>query len=130
MRVTKTEAARLAGVSRATLYAHIKAGKISLTDGKIDTSELLRVYGQLQPEKAASSDVQPDRLLDVLRGQIEFLQRQLEAAQEREKAEREEKHRLLDIVEQQSRLLAHQSGKSPGGEAASGWFDSILGRRR
>ncbi|EPK2844825.1 helix-turn-helix domain-containing protein [Enterobacter asburiae] len=51
-----TEAAKLAGVTRRTIYRHIKAGKLSasVTGGDntiIETSELLRVYGVLsQPE--------------------------------------------------------------------------------
>lgn len=51
-----TEAAKLAGVTRRTIYRHIKAGKLSasVTGGEntvIETSELLRVYGALsQPE--------------------------------------------------------------------------------
>lgn len=51
-----TEAAKLAGVTRRTIYRHIKSGKLSasVTDGDntvIETSELLRVYGALsQPE--------------------------------------------------------------------------------
>jgi excisionase family DNA binding protein len=51
-----TEAAKLAGVTRRTIYRHIKAGKLSasVTGGDntvIETSELLRVYGALsQPE--------------------------------------------------------------------------------
>ena len=49
--VNLSEAARLAGVSRATLYKHITTGKISkseLPDGSpaIDTSEIKRVYSQ------------------------------------------------------------------------------------
>lgn len=51
-----TEAAKLAGVTRRTIYRHIKAGKLSATvtgggSTVIETSELLRVYGALsQPE--------------------------------------------------------------------------------
>jgi len=51
-----TEAAKLAGVTRRTIYRHIKAGKLSASatgsdNTTIETSELLRVYGVLsQPE--------------------------------------------------------------------------------
>lgn len=51
-----TEAAKLAGVTRRTIYRHIKAGKLSASvtgsdNTVIETSELLRVYGALsQPE--------------------------------------------------------------------------------
>lgn len=111
---TKAEAARLVGVSRATLYAHIKEGRISVTNGKIDTSELLRVYGQLKQAEKVFNDVQPDTVLDVLRGQVEFLQDQLKQAQERER-------RLLDLVETQARALTHQSVQDQGSGFGS-WF--------
>lgn len=51
-----TEAAKLAGITRRTIYRHIKAGKLSASvtgsdNTVIETSELLRVYGALsQPE--------------------------------------------------------------------------------
>ncbi|MDB4281828.1 helix-turn-helix domain-containing protein [Paraglaciecola sp.] len=41
-----TEAAKMVGLSRKTLYKHISKGKLSrAAGGLIDTSELLRVYG-------------------------------------------------------------------------------------
>ena len=65
-----TEAAKLAGVTRRTIYRHIKAGKLSasVTGGDstvIETSELLRVYGVLsQPEpevvSTGSHESQPE----------------------------------------------------------------------
>lgn len=65
-----TEAAKLAGVTRRTIYRHIKSGKLSasVTDGDntvIETSELLRVYGALsQPEtdkvSTGSHEKQPE----------------------------------------------------------------------
>lgn len=50
--VSISEAAKLTGKSRRTLYRHIDTGKLSLThsgtgERVIDTSELLRVYGEL-----------------------------------------------------------------------------------
>lgn len=51
--VTISEAARRVGVARSTLLRHIKNGKVSKVIGKdgkpsLDTSELLRVYGDLK----------------------------------------------------------------------------------
>ncbi|EHH6314811.1 TPA: DNA-binding protein [Citrobacter freundii] len=84
-----TEAAKLAGVTRRTIYRHIKAGKLSasVTDGDntvIETSELLRVYGALsqpQPEQVStgSHENQPEYVtlllaeLSQLREQISSL---------------------------------------------------------
>jgi|GEM_PF-1790301 len=64
MRLTVSEAAKAAGVARSTLYRAIEAGELSRsTDKKIDTSELLRVYGELhvveEGEDTASSKSVP-----------------------------------------------------------------------
>lgn len=53
MLVTITQASRLVGKARKTIYAHAKAGKVSLSkfsDGRtaIDTSELHRFYGDFK----------------------------------------------------------------------------------
>ncbi|MEG2265824.1 MAG: excisionase family DNA-binding protein, partial [Acinetobacter sp.] len=55
-RVTISEAARLASVSRPTIYKLLKSGKLSYTSvvkhGKtiktIDTTELMRVFGAIE----------------------------------------------------------------------------------
>ena len=39
-----SETARMAGVSRATVHRRIKQGKLSATEGKIQISEILRVW--------------------------------------------------------------------------------------
>ncbi len=46
------EASRLTGVSIATIYRHIKQGKLSKSTDGFDVAELLRVYGAFknQPE--------------------------------------------------------------------------------
>jgi hypothetical protein len=62
--VTISEAARRVGVARSTLLRHIKNGKVSKVSGKdgkprLDTSELLRVYGDL---KVSDNDDTSDTL--------------------------------------------------------------------
>lgn len=58
---TVTEAAKLAGVTRRTIYRYIKQGKLSTVvtgsdETQIETSELLRVFGSLsQPEESKVS---------------------------------------------------------------------------
>lgn len=54
---TVTEAAKLAGVTRRTIYRYIKQGKLStVVTGsnatQIETSELLRVFGSLSQKEA------------------------------------------------------------------------------
>jgi len=52
-----SQAAQAAGITRRTLYNHVKQGKVTLSrDGKnnpvVDVSELIRVYGNVNiPEK-------------------------------------------------------------------------------
>ena len=61
---TLTEAARLAGIARSTIYRHIETGRVSkeeTADGAvIDTSELLRAYrdlpGLAPPDQADRTD--------------------------------------------------------------------------
>lgn len=55
MLVTITQASRLVGKARKTIYAHAKSGKVSLSkfgDGRtaVDTSELHRVYGDFKED--------------------------------------------------------------------------------
>ena len=65
--VNITQAAKLAGVARTTLYnTYIKAGKITVSKDRsghkcIDTSELLRVFGELQNGEAVQLDNTPER---------------------------------------------------------------------
>jgi hypothetical protein len=58
-----TQAAKLAGVSRSTLYRYVKAGKLSrAANGKIDPVELQRAGFKLcDPEIAAPPSLSPDR---------------------------------------------------------------------
>lgn len=64
-RVSISEAARLASVSRPTIYKLIKSGELSYTSvvkhGKsvkaIDVSELMRVFGALEVVSESKSDV-------------------------------------------------------------------------
>lgn len=53
MQHTLSEAAKLAGINRTTIWRHIKQGKLSSSKGcdgkpRVETTELLRVYGELQ----------------------------------------------------------------------------------
>lgn len=54
-KVNLSKAAKLVGKNRTTIWRHIKSGKLSCQrdrDGlpMVDTSELIRVYGELQPD--------------------------------------------------------------------------------
>jgi chromosome segregation ATPase len=89
----------------------------------IDTSELLRVYGEhLQAPKDKVRDRQaPDNVPSGISETVAVLTAQLEAAKERiaelkERAQSDqaERDRLLSILERQSRLLESQPPKKRG----------------
>ena len=61
MKVSISDAARLAGVSRQTLYDRINSGTLSRTPEGIDVAELARVYPELKPlESLKLKDVKKD----------------------------------------------------------------------
>ena len=77
MLVTITQASKLVGKARKTIYAHAKAGKLSLSkfgDGRtgVDTSELHRCYGDfkegvtLKPLRKGEDVTNGNTVLDVL----------------------------------------------------------------
>ena len=119
-----SQASRATGASRSTLYRYIEEGKISvvrLPNGKrgIDVTELERVFGPLKqwdtsPKKRGKTDeTQVDafqdrsEVIELLRQQIELLERELAGA-------KEEKARLLDLLEQ--RLLESPRDKRGKGK--------------
>lgn len=91
--VSVTEAARLTGKNRATIHRYIKQGKLSqVTDAtgtkKVDTSELLRVFGTLVATHATlphSDTIQHDATQEmdhpvaVLQQKIALLEQILES---------------------------------------------------
>ncbi len=87
MAITIQEIQKQWGVSRATIYKHIKAGKLSrLADGLVDITEVLRVYGE--PKSGTQLD-KPLSVVDtqetkLLLEKIAFLESQLSQAEKRE----------------------------------------------
>jgi len=82
-------AARAAGRHRTTLQGHIKSGKLTVTQDaagrpQIDTAELMRVYGPLTSCDSSASSTSSPLLPDDSAALVSTLQRQLEAARERE----------------------------------------------
>jgi len=120
--VTITKASHLAGLTRQSIYRHIKQGKVSAitqNDGtkKIDTSELLRVYGEIKDfnddnvtmvtgnkvSKAVTSDVN----IELFEYKIEQLEKQLKASEAREQKVLDNQDKLLDTIQSQSLALEH-----------------------
>lgn len=86
MQVTIKELQERWNISRATVYKHIQQGKLSrLTNGKIDVSEVIRVYGEpketiLRKEVDSGDSQEKTLLLEKIR----LLEGQLGEARERE----------------------------------------------
>ena len=111
--LTPTQAAKAAGIGRSTLYRYLRNGKLSVTrlpkGGRgIDTAELERVFGPLRQagtpqdipsEHGERAEGQPEtsqkwgETHEFLRQQVLFLEQELVAA-------REERNRLLTLLEQ------------------------------
>ena len=117
-----SQAARAAGVSRRTFYRHIEIGKVSCEQGingepLIDLSEMQRVYGELQnpdtpvdvlkPEKGLQPDTAP--VNHAGQDYIDHLQAEINAWKRAFEEEREERARLVGIIEHQTRMLTYQS---------------------
>lgn len=88
--------ANLYGMNRQSIYKRIAKGDLSKnSDGKIDLSEAIRVFGE--PSQRSNQNVtlqsqatQKLAELDIMRQQVDMLQKQLELAQERERFQREQ----------------------------------------
>ena len=106
-----SDAATLYKKSRATIYKDIKNGILSRDhDGSIDFSELLRVYGEpfgaKQAKRIDTSSIQnqntpeyTDKTVIELKGQIDFLKKQLEKAEDREAKANARIDTLLTLIE-------------------------------
>lgn len=70
-KVNLSKAALLAGKNRTTIWRHIKQGKVSIErdrDGNpmVDTSELIRVYGEIKPIATPKSKKFQQQTTDAL----------------------------------------------------------------
>ena len=118
-----SEAARSAGVARSTIQRAIREGRLSATrhaNGSkgIDTSELVRVFGELHQgselqgaqggaqDGAHSSSTTTSMNQPAIAGEATALQAQVDLLQEQLDAALEREQRLLRMIEdQQQRLL-------------------------
>lgn len=82
-KVNLSKAALLAGKNRTTIWRHINTGRLSIErdrDGNpmVDTSELIRVYGELRPEatpKKKNIQQQAKEKLDELVDEIKSMKK-------------------------------------------------------
>jgi len=87
------ELSNLYGVTRQAIYKQVNKGNLSKnSDGKIDLSEAIRVFGEPSRNVNSSQTTETRKLSEVylLEQQVYMLQKQLEQAHEREHFQREE----------------------------------------
>lgn len=105
------ELAKLYGMNRQSIYKRINKGDLSKnSDGKIDLSEAIRVFGEpsqrnIENVTLQSQAAQKSAEVDMLRQAVDMLQRQLQLAEEREAFQREELKAKNDQIESLQRLL-------------------------
>jgi excisionase family DNA binding protein len=123
-KLTSTEAAAMAGVSRSTIWRACKTGKLSAEksgkDFVIEVSELERVFALKRSSSHETSHpvaAKPDATKPVVASKpdetelVAELRRQIERMEQDKADLRQERDRLLGLVERQSdqvRLLTDQ----------------------
>jgi hypothetical protein len=108
------EAATLVGITRSTLFRHIREGRVTSTlsndgDKIVDTSELIRVYGELHPAPKAHSahcdKPTPKEAHSSSAVTVAVLEAKLEAAEAQLAEMREREAKYLDLIAAQSLKL-------------------------
>ncbi|GFO76952.1 hypothetical protein BPLS_P5062 [Bathymodiolus platifrons methanotrophic gill symbiont] len=96
-----TEASRLIGKSKQTLYRHVSSGRVSRnSDGFLDTAELIRVYGELKQNTTSKVTKTSVPVVQVERSHIEWLEKQVDGLRDDIKQDRE------DSLAREIRLMA------------------------
>jgi phage terminase small subunit len=86
MEITIRDIQQRWNISRPTIYKHIRQGKLSrLENGKVDVSEVLRVYGEPKETQTRQEiDTVDTQEKALLLEKIRLLESQLDDARERE----------------------------------------------
>jgi predicted DNA-binding protein YlxM (UPF0122 family) len=110
-KLSVTELAKLYGLSRQAIYAHINKGNLSKgADGLIDFSEALRVFGEPSKKESTvnqSQSINSQQLteVDTLKRQVDMLEKQLNQAILRENQSLERESFYQEQIEAMQRLL-------------------------
>ena len=110
-KLSVSELAKLYGYSRQAIYAHINKGNLSKgSDGLIDFSEALRVFGEPQKKEDTvnqSQSINSQNLteVDLLKRQVDILEKQLNQAVQRENQSLERESFYQEQIEAMQRLL-------------------------
>ena len=141
-KVSITEGAKLAGISRQHLYKkYLTPGIISvekdvLGNKHIDTSDLLRVFGRLvgdsvDSQHAANSSHhathQNDSRNTALETEVHLLREQQASAAEREKWLQSKIDQLTDQLATATRLLEHKAQAPPPEPKKKHWSRFLMG---
>lgn len=118
-KLTVSELAKLYGYSRQAIYAHINKGNLSKgSDGLVDFTEALRVFGEPQSKGAnvnqsQSIDTQNLTEIDLLKRQVDILEKQLNQALARENQSIDRESFYQEQIEAMQRLLEAPKAHSP-----------------
>ncbi|AZB91698.1 DNA-binding protein (plasmid) [Acinetobacter pittii] len=118
-KLSVSELAKLYGYSRQAIYAHINKGNLSKdSDGLIDFSEALRVFGEPQnkdPKVNYSQSINSKNLteVDLLKKQVDILEKQLNQALLRENQSLERESFYQEQIETMQRLLEAPKSNIP-----------------
>ena len=110
-KLSVSELAKLYGLSRQAIYAHINKGNLSKgSDGLIDFSEALRVFGEPSKKESTvnqSQSINSQQLteVDMLKRQVDILEKQLNQAVLRENQSLERESFYQEQIEAMQRLL-------------------------
>ena len=105
------ELAQLYGMNRQSIYKRINKGDLSKnSDGKIDLSEAIRVFGEPSHKHnnvttLQSTSGQKETEVDMLKQQVDMLKKQLEQAHEREIFQRQQLETKDNQIESMQLLL-------------------------
>ena len=119
--VSKSEAARLVGVTRQTIHRKIKAGELSATGSEVDTSELIRVFGAISDgTQPVTSTLQPDSAVQTtLQARVDGLESQLAVTREQLADTSKDRDEWRDIAKEATsnvKLITNQSGGAKSNE--------------
>ena len=107
--VTFKQAGLLSGKGTATIYRHVKSGKISKSGKGIDTSELIRVYGELKKIDNVDNyqiDKKDDGIDKLI---ISNYQKEIDILNDIVNDLKNDKQILTNIIEDYRRLLPSES---------------------
>lgn len=134
-KVSISEAARLAGISRPTIYKLMNSGQLNFTSvvkagrtvKNIDTSELIRVFGTIENLPAATDfTVKPEQqITQVNSPDLQHLQHEIELLQKENEGLKEavtSRDEHISSLRQAMLLLEHKQGAQQLSPPPAKWW--------